>query len=85
LTGSALDVHDPEAGVHQPGQKPGSVGLPLPGIAIQAVDDSGQPFLADSEGKLQALVPGQAGWVDLGMRGKLDRDGFVFVTEPVGA
>jgi 1-acyl-sn-glycerol-3-phosphate acyltransferase len=81
LTGSAVDIDEPELGVYQPGQKPGSVGLPLPGIAIQAVDEDGRPLLADFEGKLQALVPGQAGWVDLDHRGKLDRDGFVFFTD----
>jgi acyl-coenzyme A synthetase/AMP-(fatty) acid ligase len=80
LTGSAADVHDTEAAVHQLGEKPGSVGLPLPGIAIRAIDDSGKPLLADAEGKLQALVPGQADWVDLGHRGKIDRDGFVFLS-----
>jgi 1-acyl-sn-glycerol-3-phosphate acyltransferase len=82
LTGSAADINEPEFAVHQVGQKPGSVGIPLPGIAIRAIDDAGQPLLADAEGRLQALVPGQSGWVDLNHRGKLDRDGFVFFTDP---
>jgi 1-acyl-sn-glycerol-3-phosphate acyltransferase len=82
LTGSAVDVHLPELAVHQLGQKPGSVGLPLPGVAIRAIDEAGQALPAEAEGKLQALVPGQADWVDLGQRGKLDRDGFVFLDEP---
>jgi 1-acyl-sn-glycerol-3-phosphate acyltransferase len=81
LTGSAADFHLEDVAVHQVGQKPGSVGLPLPGIAIQAIDEAGKALPADAEGKLQALVPGQSGWVDLGHRGKLDRDGFVFLAD----
>ncbi len=81
LTGSALDVNFPELAVFQPGQKPGSVGIPLPGIAIRAVDEANQPLLADQEGRLEALVPGQSGWVGLDRRGKLDRDGFVYLVD----
>jgi 1-acyl-sn-glycerol-3-phosphate acyltransferase len=81
LTGSAMDVHEPQYAVHQLGQKPGSVGLPLPGIAIRAIDDAGNPLLADAEGRLQAMVPGQPGWTDIGRRGLIDRDGFVFFTD----
>ena len=77
LTGSAADVNEPQYGVHQVGQKPGSIGLPLPGVAIRAVDDSGQPLAQDAEGRLQALVPGQADWVDIGHRGTIDGDGFI--------
>ena len=79
LTGSAADVSVPF--VQQIGQKPGTVGLPLPGIAIQAVDDSGKVLPADVEGQLQALVPGRAGWEKLDRRGKVDRDGFVILVE----
>ncbi len=75
LTGSARDVaHD---GLVQPGMKPGTVGHPLPGVAIRAVDESGRDLPADAEGRLQAQVPGRVDWVDLERRGRLDRDGFV--------
>jgi len=77
LTGSALDVHEPEVDVHQIGQKPGTVGEALPGIAIRAIDDAGNVLLAETEGRLQALVPGQGDWVDLGHQGRIDKDGFV--------
>ena len=66
----------------QVGQKPGSVGLPLPGVAIRAVDESGRPMPADGEGRLEALVAGQSGWVDLDRRGRIDRDGFVILELP---
>ena len=77
LTASTADFTIDD--VKQLGQKPGSVGLPLPGVAIRAVDDSGHPMPADGEGRLQALVAGRAGWVDLDRRGRVDRDGFVIL------
>jgi hypothetical protein len=81
LTGSAADVHEPLYAVHQLGQKPGSVGLPLPGVAIRAIDAAGKPLLADAVGELQALVPGQKDWTSIGHRGHIDRDGFIFLAE----
>jgi acyl-[acyl-carrier-protein]-phospholipid O-acyltransferase/long-chain-fatty-acid--[acyl-carrier-protein] ligase len=74
LTGSTANS---EGYVKQLGQKPGTVGLPLPGVAIRTVDDAGNPLPPDTEGRLQALVAGRAGWTDIGHRGSLDRDGFV--------
>jgi 1-acyl-sn-glycerol-3-phosphate acyltransferase len=74
LTGSAVDVHLPELAVHQLGQKPGSIGLPLPGVAIRVLNEANQELPADQQGRLEALVPGQAGWVDLGHRGKIVLD-----------
>ncbi|WP_435007704.1 1-acyl-sn-glycerol-3-phosphate acyltransferase [Tundrisphaera lichenicola] len=64
----------------QIGHKAGSVGSPLPGVVIRAVDESGEPLPADGEGRLQALVAGQADWVDLDRQGRVDRDGFIFLT-----
>ena len=77
LTISTADVHEPQYALHQIGQKPGTVGHPLPGVAIRAVDESGRVLAADVEGSLQALLPSQPDWADLGQRGKIDRDGFV--------
>jgi 1-acyl-sn-glycerol-3-phosphate acyltransferase len=64
-------------GIHQVGYKPGTVGHPVPGVAIRAVDESGQPLPAETEGRLQALVAGQPAWIDTGARGRVDADGFV--------
>jgi 1-acyl-sn-glycerol-3-phosphate acyltransferase len=77
LTASTADFSIDD--VKQVGQKPGSVGQPLPGVAIRAVDEAGQPVPADAEGRLQALASGQSGWVDLDRRGRIDRDGFVML------
>ena len=77
LTASTADVHEPQFALDQIGQKPGTIGHPLPGVAIRAVDDSGGDLPENTEGKLQALVPGQASWVEIGHRGKVGREGFV--------
>ncbi len=78
LTASTADV---DTGVvRQTGHKPGSVGVPVPGVAIRAVDDAGNPLGPDAEGRLQALVAGRDDWADIGHRGHLDRDGFVYLS-----
>ena len=81
LTGSAVDIDEPKYAVHQVGQKPGTIGEALPGIAIRAVDESGGVLLADAEGRLQALVPGRTGWEEIGHRGKVDKDGFITLAD----
>jgi 1-acyl-sn-glycerol-3-phosphate acyltransferase len=80
LAASAADVHEPQYSLTQIGQKPGTVGQALPGIAIRAVDEAGQVLPEDTEGSLQALLPDRPDWVDLDRRGKIDRDGFVTLT-----
>jgi 1-acyl-sn-glycerol-3-phosphate acyltransferase len=77
LTVSTADVHEPQYTLHQLGQKPGTIGHPLPGVAIRAVDENGNVLPEDTEGSLQALVPGHPDWANLDQRGKIDRDGFV--------
>src|SRR5262249_943360 len=77
LTASTADYDHKD--VHQVGQKAGSVGHPLPGVAIRVVDDEGRPVGADVPGRLQALKAGSPAWADLGRTGKVDRDGFVFL------
>ncbi len=77
LTGSTADFD--RGGVTQIGHKPGTVGQPLPGISLRAVDDAGQPLPADTEGRLQALRAGDPDWIDTGLRGTIGRDGFVRV------
>jgi len=63
--------------VHQEGQKPGTVGQAAPGVALRVVDDAGRTLPPEAEGRLQALLPGQAEWVETGHRAGIDRDGFV--------
>lgn len=75
LSASAADIHFED--VHQIGQKAGSVGLAVPGVALCAVGDDGQPLPPQTDGRLLALVAGRGGWVDTGRRGSLDPDGFV--------
>jgi 1-acyl-sn-glycerol-3-phosphate acyltransferase len=67
-------------GIWQTGQKPGTLGHPVPGVALRATDDAGHPLPADAEGRLQALVAGRPDWVETGYRGSLDRGGFVRVS-----
>ena len=77
LTGSTADFD--RGGVKQIGHKPGTVGQPLPGVGLRAVDDAGQPLPSDAEGRLQALRAGEPDWIETGLRGTIDRDGFVRV------
>jgi 1-acyl-sn-glycerol-3-phosphate acyltransferase len=75
LTASAPDFD--RDGVQQPGQRAGTCGLPVPGVALRVLDDSGQ-LLGECElGRIEARVAGRPGWADTGFRGKLDRDGFL--------
>jgi 1-acyl-sn-glycerol-3-phosphate acyltransferase len=80
LTGSAADYN--EAGVSQVGHKPGTVGHPLPGVALRVVGMENDVLPADAEGRLEALVAGRGDWVDTGLRAQIDRDGFVRLSEP---
>jgi len=75
LTASAADIHLGD--VHQVGRKDGTVGHPVPGVAVRAVDDAGNPLNPRSEGRLQALTAARPSWQDTGRRGSLDADGFV--------
>lgn len=81
LAASTPDYHAGE--IHQTGQKPGTVGQAVPGVAIRAVDPDGRPLPPDQDGRLQALVADRPDWVELDRRGHLDREGFV-VLEPAG-
>ena len=77
LTGSTPDVHI--GNVHQIGHKPGSVGLPLPGVALRIVGANGAALPPELEGRLQALIAGRQEWLDTGLQARLDHDGFVFL------
>ena len=75
LTASTADIRLKD--VHQIGHKDGTVGHPVPGVAVRVVDDSGNPLGPKTEGRLQVLTAGLAGWQDTGRRGSMDPDGFV--------
>jgi 1-acyl-sn-glycerol-3-phosphate acyltransferase len=64
-------------GIVQPGQKAGTVGLPVPGVALRVVDAAGQPLAEDQVGRVQACVVAAPRWVDTGLSGRLDGDGFL--------
>jgi len=72
-------------GVRQPGHRDGSVGLAVPGVALRVVDATGKALGPDDAGRLEARVAGRPGWVETGLRARLDRDGFVFLDGPPGA
>ena len=75
LTASTQDVILP--GIKQVGHKDGTVGLPVPGVALRILDDSGKPLGPETEGRIEALVAHRGGWSETGSRGSLDPDGFL--------
>jgi len=75
LTASAADFH--QGDVHQLGHKEGTVGHPVPGVALKIVGESGSPLGPTQTGRVFARVAGRGGWLDTGFHGRLDRDGFL--------
>ncbi len=67
-------------GIRQIGQKPGTSGHPVPGVALRVVNERGESLPPEEVGRLLARVPGRP-WMDTGYRGSLDRDGFVRVLD----
>jgi 1-acyl-sn-glycerol-3-phosphate acyltransferase len=78
LTGSTAN-HD-KNGIRQTGHKPGTLGHPLPGVALRVVNDGGDILPPGTPGRLLARVPGRD-WTDTGYRASLDRDGFVRIAK----
>jgi hypothetical protein len=74
---STPDFH--RGDIHQAGHKSGSVGQAVPGVAIRAVDQYGNPVAAEVSGRLQALKASRAGWQETGERGHVDEAGFVWL------
>lgn len=74
---SASAANFDRGGIHQTGNKPGTLGQPVPGVALRVVDEARQPLPENTEGRIQALLAGRADWVDTGATGHLDPDGFV--------
>jgi hypothetical protein len=75
LTGSTADFD--QSGIRHVGHKPGTLGHPLPGVALRVVNADGLPLGAETVGRVQALVPGAHDWIEAGLRGSLDPDGFL--------
>ena len=83
LTASVPD--NDAGGAKQVGQKPGTVGHSIPGLALRVRGDDGTEVGPGIVGKLDALRPDESGWTDTGRRGSIDRDGFVILEEmPTG-
>lgn len=59
---------------------PATVGRPVAGVRIEAVDDSGRPLPAGRRGRLRVRSALLAGPAFTGDRGWVDRSGLVFVT-----
>lgn len=74
LTGSTAN-HDRD-GIRQTGHKAGTLGHPLPGVALRVVNDAGAIVPPETPGRLLARVAG-CDWTDTGYTVSLDRDGFV--------
>ena len=67
--------------IRQIGEKPGTVGQAVPGVALRVVDAEGLPLPAETEGQLQARIAGHPGWQDVGRLARMDREGFVFLID----
>ena len=75
LTASAPD--NTAGGAKQVGQKPGTVGHSVPGVALRVIGEDGQVMGEGKPGRIEALRAGQGNWGDTNQRGQIDRDGFV--------
>lgn len=95
--GYGLTETSPVVSINLPwSRRPGSVGRPLPGVSISAIDAAGGPLAAGQEGELvirgHCVMQGYhnkagataAAIVDGGLRtgdiGRVDADGFVYIT-----
>ena len=79
LTASAPNLEMP--GISQIGNKEGTVGLPVPGVAIRVADDQGSELPPETIGELEAFVADHQVWTKTGRRGVIHNDGFVAFVE----
>ncbi len=94
----SINVPDVEDGaVRQTGTQPGSVGHPIPGVAVRIVDEAGRRLPAAPPGRLWVKGPNlfmdyvndharaaamrRDGWLDTGDRAFLDDDGFLHLVD----
>jgi acyl-CoA synthetase (AMP-forming)/AMP-acid ligase II len=63
------------------GDKPGSVGRPLPGIAVRITDvETDEELATHQEGRLEAKVPGVSeNWLRTNDLAKIDDDGIIYI------
>lgn len=75
------------AGFYQVGSRRGYAGHPLPGVRVKAVDAQGHDLPPEAEGELWGVGPSLGGdvWRSLGLRGCVDRDGYVGLVGANGA
>ena len=81
------------------GDKPGSVGLPVPGVEIVVADEDGEPLPAGETGEILLRGPKicagyvddpdasaaalRNGWLHSGDAGRFDEDGFLYVQDRI--
>jgi acyl-[acyl-carrier-protein]-phospholipid O-acyltransferase/long-chain-fatty-acid--[acyl-carrier-protein] ligase len=71
------------AGFYQVGSRRGYVGHPLPGVRVKTVAADGSEVPPDTVGELWGAGPGLPGegWQALGLRGRVDANGYVGLAE----
>jgi len=99
LEGYGLSEASPVVTAHREGypQKPGSVGLPLPGVEVRIVDDTGDALPVGEVGELLVRGPNvmlgyyrmpqetaealRGGWLHTGDMARMDEDGYLYIVE----
>ena len=79
LTASVPNLEIP--GITQIGNREGTVGLPVPGVAIRVVDDQETELPPETVGELEAFVADHQIWTKTGRRGMIHANGFVEFVE----
>lgn len=82
LTASAPDFIQKNRDIHQIGNKPGSVGQALPGVAIRIVDQAGEDLGFNHLGRIELQIVPDMKWIDSGCSGKIEPDGFLWLENP---